>query len=548
MKKIVCLILCCLLFSAIFTARAEDLHDVNVLKQHFDNAQDFNAWYEQLNQKDKNLVLGGTVFACRPDLTKAALDMGGDLNTQLFALYIASGHDDEAADYIYAYNSGDVERFMAKAMADGMKRSAKAVKEESCGHTFSSMGSKFSGPISLPAVGVDICRNSDKSGEMLRLLLTRGADINYTNFMKVSPLSAAIESNDLETVKLLLENGADFSKTYALSRMVEGDYTEDGDDMWEFVTAYLKEHKLSPEAETDAYVRSKMNYDYRLAEKLAALSLRPDYTTEAAKEGVLLAASRGNYDLMKELVEHGVDVNYRDSRGRTALFLVAEDENPRAEDVEAVKYLLAHGADANIKDKRGKTAFDDCAYSVCKLNPNGAREIDINDKTVVPTLDRAIDGNDCETITHFVERGVDPYIDIYGTPLLFRLIRGEEGRACLEEVLKLGADLNKVYVREYGRADTALTYADSHAWSRSMVPLLKQYGATDEETQRVAEYNRLYEQQMARRYDEPTGEIEQKLAEKDLTDWEVAAYKKLLQETAKFRENRSKFRDFRRIK
>ena len=166
---------------------------------------------------------------------------------------------------------------------------------------------------------------------------------------------------------------------------------------------------------------------------------------------------------------------------------------------------------------------------------------------MVPTLNQAIDGNDCATITHFIEKGVDPYIDIYGYPLLFRLISLEH-KDCLEAVLKLGVDLNKVYAGKYNPADTAWTYANRKEWRKFAVPLLEQYGATDKDAQRIAEYNRYYSRFVAREYDELAVEIKQKLQAKDLQNWEVDAYKNLLEHIENYKEIMSNPRDPRRWK
>jgi len=546
MKKILYSVICLGIFFVVAAARAEDLHDINVLNKRFDNIQNFKTWYNSLNQKNKNLVLTGTMYSCRPDLTKISLDAGGDINTKLMVIDITSGHDDDYASYIYAYNSGNINKFIYKVLANGMKRSSEAVKKENCGHTFSTMNSGTPGVLPLLSAGIRFCKDDNKLLEMLQLLSANGSDINETNDLDVSPLSEAIESKNIGLVKFLLQNGADFNKTYALSRMIHEYYSYESDAeneaMWDYVIMYLQGHKLNAEVRTDAYIQGRLKYDEDFKPKFEKLNLYPDYKTEAAKRGMLEAAERNDYGLLREMIENGVDVNYQDNNGRTALFFVAKHDSPNNEDVEMVQYLLDYGADANIKDKKGKTAFDGCAYKICQLNPNGARKISPDDETVVPTLNQALEDNDCATIVKFIKNGVDPFMDIYGTQLFFRTYY-KSYRACLPEVLKLGIDLNKVRIHRdnegklKGDVDNALTYANRYDWSKELIPLLKQYGAVEtDDVKRVVECNEMWDKYRYEYVEQAADIIKQKLKQKDLKDWEVYMYKELLKKQKDLKE------------
>lgn len=268
------------------------------------------------------------------------------------------------------------------------------------------------------------------------------------------------------------------------------------------------------------------------------------------KNGVLAAADYDNYVLLRELIDNGVDVNYQDKYGRTALSILAKNSSPTIEDVENIKYLLEHGADVNIEDKNGKKAFDDCAYKICQLNPEGMRKFAPDDATIVPTLDQALRENDCTTIVDFINNGVDPFIEIYGTALFFRLYH-QDHRKCLKDVLELGIDLNKINIfrdsggRINGKVDTALTYANRYFWSRDLVPLLKQYGAVEtDDTKRVSEYN-----EMRGKYGYPYSkqavtELKQKLKKKDLKDWEILVYQDLLEKQKTYQRIQTKQRDY----
>lgn len=72
------------------------------------------------------------------------------------------------------------------------------------------------------------------------------------------------------------------------------------------------------------------------------------------QDGELLrqAASEGNVQKVKELLDRGVDVNSRSQRGVTPLMLACAEGQ-----IDVVKLLLARGADVNATDNSGRTAL-----------------------------------------------------------------------------------------------------------------------------------------------------------------------------------------------
>lgn len=64
------------------------------------------------------------------------------------------------------------------------------------------------------------------------------------------------------------------------------------------------------------------------------------------------ASSNGYNELVKLLIEFGVDVNAKNNDGRTALMMAV-----RSDKIETVKTLINAGAKVNIKDDDGETAL-----------------------------------------------------------------------------------------------------------------------------------------------------------------------------------------------
>lgn len=87
----------------------------------------------------------------------------------------------------------------------------------------------------------------------------------------------------------------------------------------------------------------KIGKQYRLPSRAAG---------EQDAEVLRQAASEGNLQKVKELLDRGVDVNTRSESGVTPLMLACAEGQ-----IDVVKLLLARGADVNVKDNSGRTAL-----------------------------------------------------------------------------------------------------------------------------------------------------------------------------------------------
>jgi ankyrin repeat protein len=77
--------------------------------------------------------------------------------------------------------------------------------------------------------------------------------------------------------------------------------------------------------------------------------------TNAGLTALHFAAFKGDLAMVKALLEAGAPVNVADDRGLTPLIMAA---NSRSKDPDVVRLLLEHGADLQLKDSLGRTASD----------------------------------------------------------------------------------------------------------------------------------------------------------------------------------------------
>lgn len=143
-----------------------------------------------------------------------------------------------------------------------------------------------------------------KDFEKAKTLIKNGADVNYRigcPEMSYTPLMRVVSSSP-ESIDFLVKNGADVN-------------AKSNDALLGWLYAH--------------FVQRTFN----------AMSFNVGYNPNMAN--------------VRALVENGIDLNWQNNVGQTALMIAAIWNNK-----DIVKYLIEKGADINIKDKSGKTALD----------------------------------------------------------------------------------------------------------------------------------------------------------------------------------------------
>lgn len=152
---------------------------------------------------------------------------------------------------------------------------------------------------------------SHASLPVVEVLLHRGANVNMADRWGGTPLMIASHNRDVRLIRLLLKNGARVNA-----------HTPDG---WTALTL----------------ARGKP--------QLVSIFLRAGSTVDVLTLTVAACGRETTPASIGALLDTGINVNARDSSGRTALFCAALNK------VELVRYLLKRGADARMKDNDGRT-------------------------------------------------------------------------------------------------------------------------------------------------------------------------------------------------
>ena len=155
-------------------------------------------------------------------------------------------------------------------------------------------------------------------------MLRKGVDINASNYDGKTVLHMAAVEGNYRVVELLLTEGAE----------------KNARDRWGNTALQdAINHNQGPVIQLLVQWKSELNMN-NAAGRLCD------------------AASAGDLETLKLVLEHGVDPNVGDYDARTALHLSAAEGQDKA-----VQYLIAKGADVNVKDRWGATPLQDAVQS-----------------------------------------------------------------------------------------------------------------------------------------------------------------------------------------
>ena len=161
------------------------------------------------------------------------------------------------------------------------------------------------------------------------------------------------------------------------------------------------------------------------------------------------AAYEGNTVQVQSLIEEGVDINEKDTSGRTALMIAANRGH-----TYVVQLLLERGADAKARDNSGLTAMQAAEsrgfqrivsmlrkFSAAPGQPEAASPLKSGGAERL-SLHRAVDEGDFAALKSLIDAGADlnARSSDEWTPLMLATIKGHT--EMVEALLKNGADSN----------------------------------------------------------------------------------------------------------
>lgn len=162
--------------------------------------------------------------------------------------------------------------------------------------------------------------------ETVKQLLEEGADVQAANANGVTPLIAAAYQNHVEVAKVLIDAGADVNVQDNTRQSAYLISTSDG---------YLELLILTLAAGADVHSLDSYN-----------------------GTGLIRAADRGHVEIIEELLKTDINIDHINRLGWTALLeaVILGDGGPRH--TEVVRLLVEAGADVTLADRNGETPLE----------------------------------------------------------------------------------------------------------------------------------------------------------------------------------------------
>ncbi len=187
---------------------------------------------------------------------------------------------------------------------------------------------------------------ADGDIEQVKLLISKGADVNAEDEEKKTPLHYATETGKMEVVQLLVEAGAEVNAGKndwpPLSIAVDKDNVA--------VAEYLIAHGADVNAPV-GWTPLQDAAGYGSVEMVELLIDKGAEINSGPWTALHCAAKFGNKNVAAYLITRGADINAKDNEGHTPLYTAVHH------DYKVAELLIDKGADGDIKTESGQSPF-----------------------------------------------------------------------------------------------------------------------------------------------------------------------------------------------
>lgn len=308
--------------------------------------------------------------------------------------------------------------------------------------------------------------------DRVRTLIYANVDVNERNYAGMTPLTIAAEKGNLTIVKRLVEDGAasvNMTSSYNLTPLITAAAAGHRD-----VVEFLLENGADPTIKDDlgktALHHAMGSDDKKMTEALVNQNTRAlNFPDNDGNTPLIYAAQRGLVNNLKVLLKHNANVNYQNPiSGFTALASAAS-----AGQEQAAKILVDNGADVEQIDHDGRTALFYAAEhgqtSLMKQLQKMGANMYATDKSGMNIFNAAVQAQSIPSLRYLAPKYFDVNsTDAQGlTPLMYAAKKETDS---LQWLLDNGADVNA----KDRLGNTALMHAITNGNEKAALLLLKE--------------------------------------------------------------------------
>jgi len=183
--------------------------------------------------------------------------------------------------------------------------------------------------------------------------------INFVDSNGYSPLVLAAEFNQSETVRYLIESGANvnlYSDTGICQTPLMAACIDGHDDVVQVLLNLGADIDLCPDSAEKPIILAAQNYKFKTVKLLIEKGADPNevnvYDGYIGRSLLHYAAEKGDLDMINFLLEKNADINLQDEMGYTPLMIADEHDKK-----EAIEFLLEKGANRQVEDNEGKNVI-----------------------------------------------------------------------------------------------------------------------------------------------------------------------------------------------
>ncbi|KAF8791198.1 Ankyrin-1 like protein [Argiope bruennichi] len=334
-----------------------------------------------------------------------------------------------------------------------------------------------------------------KNGELLRLLLNSGGNVDVQNDEGLTPLHIACENGDLEILKVFFQFRANANITDSQDRTPLHIAAEKG------FSAIVE--MLADKFKASIFKRTK---DGRTLMHIASESGHQETALVFLKKGVPLhmsnktgtkaihtAAAHGFVEVIRNLLDRGENVDATTPENFTALHLAVQANQP-----EVVEILLGHGANVQMKaGKNGETALHMAAgvkdgHKCAELIIKSGADVNARNEEGETPLHNAARHGQLKTVTQLLEDGAGlDSLSKHGESVLHVAVSNchyEIAKSLINHKKEMATELQVInYVNQPNKeGETATHYASSinkdqihyPTEDKDMIALILQHGGS----------------------------------------------------------------------